>query len=267
MSQIDQALSGLPLSQIILQERLIQFVSAEHERRLSLCSELEETAKSATLNLEAVVEGASGSSRDLDRLIREQRRWELIEEGLRSRLGKAEESLKAARSKHRAALGSMKLQLAEAEKRHEAKLSESAKKCNSLVRKYNGALNQSGYVVYNLPEGKGRLVRKDVYDGGLLARENRLEGLFTELARRSEDVQDAAQILAWEKAQHAALLEKCSEAEEGLCATETELARLVKHKSMREQLGSINDWAANEQSRRGLRQSIFVRCASLDGKR
>jgi hypothetical protein len=52
-----------------------------------------------------------------------------------------------------------------------------------------------------------------------------------------------------------------------LLATETELARLVKHKSMREQLGSINDWAANEQSRRGLRQSIFVRCASLDGKR
>lgn len=97
-------------------------------------------------------------------------RWDSKEKRYKNHIANLEEEL-----------AKLKLQNANARRENtesvsslQSKLKEAKDHAHQIVRKYNDALNQSGHIVYNLPEGCGRLVRKDVYDAELVAREELL---------------------------------------------------------------------------------------------
>ena len=99
----------------------------------------------------------------------------------RGRVGNAEE----ARRMYQIKLKETRRENAAKTRALEVKVKDTTRERNQIVRKYNGALDQCGHVVYNLPEGKGWLVRKDVYDDELLAREKKLDDLQCNFAKES----------------------------------------------------------------------------------
>ena len=109
------------------------------------------------------------------------------------------ESAEEARGRYQIKLKETKREATAKIRALEVKLKEARRECNQIVRKYNDALDQSGHVVYNLPEGKGRLVRKDVYDDELLAREKKLDNLQCDLTKESARLKNVSEKLRLEK--------------------------------------------------------------------
>ena len=91
-----------------------------------------------------------------------------------------------------------------------------------LVRDFAKKLDQTGHIVYDLPEGKGKFVRKDVYESELVLQEQRLaEGwlqLRQETEKRKKSEQERARLcnyaMAMERVSNEAVARRVEAVEE-----------------------------------------------------
>ena len=175
----------------------------ENEFRVRSWKELEQktalsvaASKTAVSTLALVRESTALTAMEHDSLLLHKRRAVGVEVGLRRQLGKSELSCR----EQKVEVGRLNNLVAKI--RYER---------DHLVRDFAKKLDQTGHIVYDLPEGRGKFVRKDVYESELVLQEQRLADgwlkLQAETAKRKTTELERLQLL-----NHAAAMEAVSTA-------------------------------------------------------